>query len=288
MKKLLFTMMLLLVAASVLIPACKKKDDTSSSIALSPTSKTLTSNGGVFTISVTASDTWTATSNQTWCELIKSSGTAHDSIMVFCTGNTGSQSRTATITVSCGNASPATFVVTENAAYSYICSGIAGNNSYFPLVMGNKWVYGWNYYVSYSGRDTMKINSNATYNGVIYFKTYQYNPQDQSYNNRYFRLDNATKNVYEYYNGAESILVPGTPTVGQDLGAGYGCASNISYSDRKVSSISASATTSACTYSNCLAIDNYSNGSYIDTEYYVKGLGFIMDTDFYLMGADLH
>jgi VCBS repeat-containing protein len=288
--KLIQLFLLATLACSIaLIASCKKNNDdsnnTTTTIVLSPTSKTVTSDIGTFSINVTAPGSWTATSNQSWCLLLKSSGTAHDSIVVYTGANSGSQARTATITVTSSGTGPATFVLTQNAPFTfpYICTGKPGENSYFPVAMNNKWAYGYNYYVSYAGRDTIKIFSTAIYNSITYFKAYHYNPQAQNYYYQYFRLDNVTQNVYEYYNGTECILVPGTPTVGQDLGTG--CHAY----NRKVSSISATVITDACTYTNCLAIDSYnSSGTFLYTDYYKKGLGFIKDLDTYLQGADLH
>lgn len=71
-----------------------------SQLIVSPNQKEVSSKGEVFSVSITATAAWKATSDSDWLTIDKSEGSADDNIQTTVTTNTTSKSRTATLTIS--------------------------------------------------------------------------------------------------------------------------------------------------------------------------------------------
>jgi hypothetical protein len=288
MKKIVLKLALIMMLA-VVVSDCKKNSSTpTSTVGLSMTSKTVAFNDyGNFWVHVTSTANWTATCNQTWCNVFPPSGANKDSIMIYLTGNSGTVNRTATITVSATGENPATLTITQTAAAtSMVCTGKSGSNSYFPITTGNQWVYGYNYYSGAPGYPTYTVGATTVISGVTYYQVkYDDGTGFSSPTTLDFRTDAVTNNVYVRSGGTDQLLIPGSPTVGQSLGA-----DPIGVADaRTVVSTNASITTPTCTYSGCIKVEDFSSGSHLDYSYFKKGLGFIYnDNDYNLTSATIN
>ncbi len=82
-------------------------------ISVTPTSLTFDATGGSKSLSITSSESWTASSNQSWCTLSKTSGSGNGTITVSASANTTSSNRTATITITGSISAAKTVSVTQ-------------------------------------------------------------------------------------------------------------------------------------------------------------------------------
>ncbi len=158
-----------------------------------------------------------------------------------------------------------------------VCKGKTGENAYFPMAVGNKWVYDRNYNAS-NKKDSYTVADTQVISGKTYFHIHFYTELTLSDAERYFRID-ASNNIYELISGTEHLFLPGNPVAGQDLGNTYDF-QNVGW-DRKVFSVNGTITTDNCTYTNCLVIEN-TGSSYSSKEYYIKGLGCVYTIDYHL------
>ncbi|MCR4824335.1 MAG: carbohydrate-binding domain-containing protein [Bacteroidales bacterium] len=92
----------------------------SDSIELNSTSATVDKAGGAVVVTVTSSDSWTATVSDSWLSLNATSGSSGDKVTATASANTGSK-RTATATFTCGAVS-ATLTVTQSGETDSITS----------------------------------------------------------------------------------------------------------------------------------------------------------------------
>lgn len=84
-------------------------------LAVSPSALSLSSAGESATLAVTSNDSWTVTSDQSWCTILPSGGSGDGSIVVQAAANTSAYSRSATVTVRGTNsAKVVTVVVTQD------------------------------------------------------------------------------------------------------------------------------------------------------------------------------
>jgi hypothetical protein len=171
-------------------------------------------------------------------------------------------------------------------AENTVCDGHAGNSSYFPLAQGNQWVYKRNYFVSGNLLDSSTVSGTQVYNGKTYMKMRQYQGIGSSTVYNYYRTEaNGDVYLWDTNNSVELLLIPANPALNQILGPDpthFG-------TTRKVTSLTASLTTSTCSYTNLMVIQNLgSSGSLISTVYYKKGLGTVHDDDFQVIAATIN
>ncbi len=163
------------------------------------------------------------------------------------------------------------------ACATSLCSGNSSNN-YFPLANSNFWQLddiNPNDYVKYN------VTGTAVYNSLTYFKI-TITDIGGSY---YMYLRQATNGDVYYYetiNSTEYLYIPAAPTVNQSypmyvFGVG----------SRKVISTTASVTTSDCTYTGCLKIQDYDGSGNPNTAwYYKKGVGLVSQVTFTPLNLD--
>ena len=87
----------------------------SKTLSISPSSLSMTPAGESKNISVTSNDSWTVSSNQSWCTVSPTSGSNNGSIKVTTAKNTSTSSRTATVTVKGANGVSKTVTVSQDA-----------------------------------------------------------------------------------------------------------------------------------------------------------------------------
>ncbi len=146
---------------------------------------------------------------------------------------------------------------------SVICDG-NGKATYYPLDSANQWQYEQAYSTL---TPTAYVSYHTTYNG----KSYAVVVGELSAlngNKVYLREDASTHNTYKYNNSnnTEYLEIPGSPVLNQSW---QGCNSR-----RKVTGLSVSLVTPACSYTGLLEIsDTLAN---VPTKnYYKKGLGLV-------------
>lgn len=152
-----------------------------------------------------------------------------------------------------------------------ICTG-NGTTSYFPLDSLNTW--GFSYTIS-----GMTQTSSPLYKvvGTILYNSKRYTNIDDigSFNqNIYLRVDALSLDIYEYNssNGQEYLYIPVNPILNQSW--------TIQYGSRKVTNLSATKTTTSCTYTNLLEISDLDvNGVAYKMNYYKKGIGMVNMTE---------
>lgn len=148
-----------------------------------------------------------------------------------------------------------------------LCDGNS-SASYFPLVLQNTWTY---YWVGQTITPKLIIKNTNVYNS----KTYMYIDDDSGFmtGDLYLREESSTHDIYAYNSSTSSeyLYLPGSPTLNQL----WNCPSG----QRKVTSISATYSTSSCSYSGLLEISRINNGTVINKSYYKKGLGLVASLD---------
>jgi len=155
-------------------------------------------------------------------------------------------------------------------AANVLCDG-NGTTSYYTLKLNNTWTYSYTSGSFGSGQPKITVTSSATPNSHTYFgitdaTIYMYT------GTVYFREDSTSHNIYIYdgtITGGEYIHVPATPVLNQSW-AYY------SSSTRKATNLSASITTSSCSYTGLLEISEYTpTGTLKTKEWYKKGVGMV-------------
>lgn len=173
---------------------------------------------------------------------------------------------------------------------NHLCDGKPGDFSYFPLALGNKWVYDYSP-ASFAQRDTFRINGVSLIAGKTYYNLYRYYAQDSLgiTGNIKLRMDATNKNIFQYnpVTLTDELLIPGNPTVGQSIGPDPNnptvCV------NRKVIAITEAQSTPYCNYTGLIFIERYnSGGTVIGYEYYKKGLGLISNENYEIKQVTLN
>ena len=113
MKKI-YNLLMMSLFSLVLLGACSSGGDDipeptpkpdPDKVTVSPTNLTAEAQGGNLSLNVTANKAWTASSDQTWCKLAKSSGVSGTATLSLTVeANSTEQERTAKITITAGTA----------------------------------------------------------------------------------------------------------------------------------------------------------------------------------------
>ncbi len=150
---------------------------------------------------------------------------------------------------------------TPTPAANVICDG-NGTTDFLPLVLNNSW-----YYSATGNSFTLTVSGTATYSSKTYFEV----TTNLGGELLLRKATNGDIMAYHTSSGTEQLYIPVAPTVGQTWNCdveGTGT--------RKVLSVSASLTTSSCSYTGCLKIQNTSaSGTPGRTVYYKKGVGMV-------------
>lgn len=151
-----------------------------------------------------------------------------------------------------------------------VCDG-NGSSSYYPLAIGNSFVYTSGSSI-FSLTDSVSIRFAKTFNSKSYYAEVTSN--FLGLDTAYYREDATTHDIYTWNGINDALYIPGSPAINQSLPeimGGFGFTA-------KVTNLSASYTTSSCTYSNLLEITVYDSKSAVySTLYYKKGLGKVAD-----------
>ena len=165
-------------------------------------------------------------------------------------------------TQSCKKKSSSDDNTTTPPTTTVICDG-NGSSDYYPLAQSNSWYYtdgGTNSFTnSISGTSVYSSNTylvvNSTLGGTQYLR----------------KATSGDVMSYSTSNSAEYLFIPASPTVGQSWTYNLEFAAT-----RKVISTNASFTTSSCSYTGLLKLQNFgSDGSAMSVFYYKKGVGMI-------------
>ena len=160
--------------------------------------------------------------------------------------------------------------ITDDPSATQVCDG-NGSSSYYPLAIGNSFVYtsGSSFF---SLTDSVSIRFAKTFNSKSYYAEVTSN--FLGLDTAYYREDATTHDIYTWNGINDALYIPGSPAINQSLPeimGGFGFTA-------KVTNLSASFTTSSCTYSNLLEITVYDSKSAVySTLYYKKGLGKVAD-----------
>lgn len=152
-----------------------------------------------------------------------------------------------------------------------ICTG-NGTTSYFPLDSLNTW--GFSYTISgmaQSSSPLYKVVGTILYNAKKYSNIDDIGSFNQS---MYLREDIVSHDIYEYNssNGQEYLYIPVNPVLNQTW--------PIQYGSRKITNLSATKTTSSCTYTGLLEISDLDvNGVAYKLNYFKKGIGMVNTTE---------
>lgn len=98
-----------------------------SNLSVSPTSLNFTEGGGSQTITVSSNESWTATSDQSWCTVSPSSGSNDGTITITVAANTSS-ARTANVTIKGTNSGDSVNIIVSQDAGSDISRDEYGND----------------------------------------------------------------------------------------------------------------------------------------------------------------
>jgi len=127
---------------------------TSCTYSISPTSQSFGSSGGTGSVSVTTQSgcSWTAVSNASWITITSgSSGTGSGTVNYSVAANTGTSSRTGTITIA-----DQTFTVSQDEAATLLWNGVPQSGSITGTSSRSAWVY---YYAEFgSGATNLVID----------------------------------------------------------------------------------------------------------------------------------
>ncbi len=154
------------------------------------------------------------------------------------------------------------------ACTSVLCDG-NGTTSFFPLKLNNSWTYSYKI-----GPQVQSISPSPSVTGTTTHGSYTYFEfEDQSstmYGGIYeLREDATSHNIHSYSSSTDYLYIPASPTLNQSWAVDYG-------NTRKVTNLSASATTAGCTYTGLLEISQYDSGMVLQQkEYYKKGIGLV-------------
>ena len=118
--------------------------------------------------------------------------------------------------------------------------------------------------ITQSPHPSPKVIGHVTYGSVKYAHIYD----SALFSDVYMRENTANHNIYFYNdnNGNEYLAIPGSPTLNQSWTSAFGT--------RTVTNLSASKSTSGCSYSGLLEITEVASGT-TTKYYYKKGLGMV-------------
>lgn len=157
----------------------------------------------------------------------------------------------------------------DPAPVNQLCDG-GGKNIWMPLDSTNRWDFSFTIAGISQTSPTLTAGGTVTHSSKVYRRITD--DSNLMYINDYeLREDPATHDIYKYNdnNGNEYLEVPGTPTLNQTwaLSSGY---------SRKITSLSASLSTGACSYTGLLEmIEMDANSNTVQTYYFKKGLGLV-------------
>ena len=159
---------------------------------------------------------------------------------------------------------PPLSVNTGSGTVNMVCYG-KGTNTYLPLDSLNAW----NYDYKVNGVDQNDAPSPRVV-GFVTINSLRYAKVKDRILTMYYRTEPATNDIYCYDGwGTEYLEIPGNPVLNQTW------ATNTSTS-RRVSNLSATITTSKCTYTGLLEISEMiGNATVTGLWYYKKGLGLV-------------
>jgi hypothetical protein len=272
MKKSIFSFLLILVL--LISNNCKKEEEFK--INLNPSTQTVGNDDGFFLIIVNSpGGIWSASSNSSWCTLLKASGGDGDTIFGLYNRNSSSSSRTATITVEAVNSISATATIIQEG--NIICEGKAGETAYLPLANNNQWMLASSMNPG-SNFVEFTVSGTQNFNGKTYTKLVG---RDLSGTFNIFLRKEANGDImyYSQSRNQEYLYIPANPTLNQswDFPAGFS-----GKGSRKVVSVSASVNTSKCSYTNCLQIRELDeDGSVLVTYSFKRGVGMVQYNVFF-------
>ncbi|MCE3295265.1 MAG: hypothetical protein K0R65_979 [Crocinitomicaceae bacterium] len=158
--------------------------------------------------------------------------------------------------------------VTPTPAVNTLCDG-NGTSAFYPLTASNSWTY--TYLMAGQSQNVsphLVVNGTEVHNSKTYTKI-----EDETsvmyINPIRLRVESSNNDIY-YYNESmdnEYVYVPAAPTLNQSWSYG-------SYT-RKVTNLSASVSTSGCSYTGLLEISNLDGSTVVRREYFKKGLGLV-------------
>ena len=153
---------------------------------------------------------------------------------------------------------------------STLCDG-NGKTTYFPLDSANSWTF-----IYTLNNVTQTVVPNLYVNGYVMHGGVKYVDIQDKANWLYashliIREDTTNQNIYRYntINYKEYLEVPSSPTLNQSWAISSGAVT------RKVTNLSATLTTSSCSYKSLLQITEYNDTIVQGIYYYKKGLGMV-------------
>ena len=161
-----------------------------------------------------------------------------------------------------------TEVPEDDTPANVLCDG-KGSTSFFPLAMGNVWVY------SGTATTTKTVAEVATVDGEQ-----QYTVEVQGLND-WEEVYTVGSNGDVYFQSGGTfgqdtnyLHVPASPTLNQEWLYTISFDGHIT---RRITSTTAEVTTSYCTYQNCIEIESYDGtGDYLYAHYYKVGVGHVL------------
>ena len=156
---------------------------------------------------------------------------------------------------------------------NYVCDGIGGNNSYYPLVIGLKRFYRTNYFGS-NYDHTEEIIGDTVINGTSYYTASAYYQMSNNTSLKFYRADTNGDIYYINMFGVEEMIVSGNPAVGDSL-----------ESNKYISSINETIETDDCTYTGCVKVST--TGMLAYHMYFKAGVGMVKSDDYILEDATL-
>jgi hypothetical protein len=154
------------------------------------------------------------------------------------------------------------------ACPSTLCDG-NGTTSWFPLALNNSWFY--------KGSGSNQFTDNITGTQVYGSFTYHKIENTLGGTNYLRQASNGDIMIYNSATSTEYLYVPGSPTVNQTWTFPMQFSAT-----RKVISTNATLTTSTCTYTGLLKIQNFNGtGGGETVMYFKKGLGMVSTDQIY-------
>lgn len=180
-----------------------------------------------------------------------SGGTCYDGIL-----NQGEED------IDCGGPCNACITDTSVFAPNFVCNG-TGGSSYFPLTVGNYWIYAMpsSQWFQWSISETTQLNNGETYFHVITTGSF-------GTVHDYYRED--AGNVYQWNSNLsiEEVYIPASPT------AGYQWTTSTADSIIVDATSASLSSQNGCTYDGLLQITSYTGGN-ASTSYFKQGLGMV-------------
>lgn len=153
-----------------------------------------------------------------------------------------------------------------------LCDG-NGEDTYFPLAVGNRWYYDYNGFGGTGLNRTTTITGTEEINGETYFiaeslQGTEVNPDSYEYINEY-RVSENGDIVTLFDTGEEYVFIPANPTVGMEWDYPW-----FGPLKRRVTGLGYSFSSSHCDYTNVLVIGTYNeDGDFVSNNYYHLGIG---------------